>query len=76
MTASKMLREWKITITLIRQGYEFTKSWQDYKIGTDMTYGGRSTPLNIGKARENFNKDRKLQCFNYNIYGYMAKEFQ
>jgi len=76
MTASKILREWKITITLVRQEYEFTKSQQDYRIGIGMTYGGRGTSMNIGKARENFNKDRKPQCFNYNIYGYMTKEFQ
>jgi len=30
--------------------------------------------MDIGKVRENFDKDRKLRCFNYNIYRYMAKE--
>ena len=31
--------------------------------------------MDIGKVRENFDKDRKLRCFNYNIYRYMAKEY-
>jgi len=30
--------------------------------------------MDIGKARENFDKDGKLRCFNCNTYGYMAKE--
>ena len=32
--------------------------------------------MDIGKARDNFNKDRKPKCFNYNIYRYMAKDYQ
>ena len=27
----------------------------------------------IGKAKDNFNKDRKPKCFNCNIYKYIAK---
>ena len=74
MAASKTLREWKVEITLVKQGYESIKSQQDYRTRTEITYGGRDTPMDIGKARENFNKDRKLRCFNCNTYRYMAKE--
>lgn len=41
-----------------------------------MIYGERNTPINIGKARENFDKNRKLRCFNCNTYGYMVKEYR
>ena len=29
--------------------------------------------MNIGKSRDNFNKDGKSKCFNYNIYRHMVK---
>jgi len=32
------------------------------------------TLMDIRKARENFNKDRKPQYFNCNTYRYMVKE--
>ena len=44
--------------------------------GTKTTYRERGIPMDIGKARENFDKDRKPRYFNYNTYGYMAKECQ
>ena len=27
-----------------------------------------------GKSKDNYNEDRKLRCFNYNIYEHMAKD--
>ena len=62
-------------ITLVKQEYESTESWQDYKIGIKTTYRGRGTPMNIRKARENLNKDERLKYFNCNAYRYMAKEY-
>ena len=32
-------------------------------------------PIDIGKAKESFDKDRKPMCFNCEIYGHMAKDF-
>jgi len=29
--------------------------------------------MDIGKFKENF-KDKKLRCFNYDIYGYLPKD--
>jgi len=30
--------------------------------------------MDIGKSRNNFDENRKPRCFNYNLYGYLAKE--
>ena len=67
------LKEWKVAITSVGQGYESTEGRQDYKTSTRTTYGGREQPMDIGKSNNNF-KDRKPKCFNYNKYGHMAKE--
>ena len=32
--------------------------------------------MDIGKFKDNYNKDRKPRYFNCNIYGHMAKNFQ
>ena len=67
------LKKWKVAITSVRQGYEFTEGCHDYKTSTRTTYGGREQPMDIGKFNKNF-KDGKPKCFNCNKYGYMAKE--
>ena len=67
------LKEWKVAITSVRQGYKSTEGRQDYKTSTGTTFGGRGQPMNIGKSNENF-KDRKPKCFNCNKYRHMTKE--
>ena len=69
------LKEWKVAITSVGQGYESTEGWQDYKTGIGTTYRGRGQPMDIGKSNNNF-KDGKPKCFNCNKYGHMAKECQ
>ena len=69
------LKEWKVAITSVGQGYESTEGRHDYKTGTGTTYSGRGQPMDIGKSNDNF-KDRKPKCFNCNKYGHMAKEYQ
>ena len=32
--------------------------------------------MNIRKFKDNFDKDRKPRCFNYNTYEYIVKEYQ
>jgi len=64
MIAPKTLKEWKVEITSVEQEYKSTESQKDYRTGTEITYGGRGTLIDIGKARENFNKNGKLRCFN------------
>ena len=69
----KTLKEWKVAITSVGQGYESIEGRHDYKTGTGTTYGGREQPMDIGKSNDNF-KDGKPKCFNCNKYGHMAKE--
>jgi len=73
IVASKTLKEWKVAITSVGQGYESIKEQQDYKTGLETTYRGWEIPIDIGKSKENF-KDRKPRYFNYDIYRYLAKD--
>jgi len=41
-----------------------------------MIYEERSISMDIGKTRENFDKDGKPRCFNCTTYEYMAKEYR
>ena len=67
------LKEWKVAITSVGQGYKSTEGHHNYKTGIGTTYRGRGQPMNIGKSNNNF-KDGKPKCFNCNKYGHMAKE--
>ena len=67
------LKEWKVAITSVGQGYESTEGRHDYKTETGTTYGGKGQSMDVGKSNDNF-KDGKLKCFNCNKYGHMAKE--
>ena len=40
IAAPETLKEWKVAITLVGQGYESTEGQQDYKKGMGTTYGG------------------------------------
>ena len=75
MAVLEILKKWKMAIILVGQGYKSTESRNKYRTGTRTTYGGRGIPIDIGKSKDNFNKDRKPRCFNCNAYGYMAKEY-
>ena len=72
----KTLKSWKTLIISVGQRYESTKIRQDYRIGSEIIYEGKETPMNIGKSKDNYNKDRKPKHFNYNNYGHMAKEYR
>ena len=67
------LKEWKVTIMSVGQGYKSTEECHDYKTSTGITYGGQGQPMDIEKSNDNF-KDRKPKYFNYNKYEYMEKE--
>ena len=67
------LKEWKMAIMSVGQGYESTEGHHNYKTSTRIMYGRRGQPMDIGRSNENF-KDGKPKCFNCNKYGYMAKE--
>jgi len=72
---SETLKEWKVAITSVGQGYESTKGCHDYKTGIGTIYGGRGQFMDIGKSNDNY-KDGKPKFFNCNKYGHMAKECQ
>ena len=69
------LKEWKVAITSVEQGYKSIEGCHDYKTSTGTTYGGRGQSMNIERFNDNF-KDRKPKCFNCNKYGHMAKDCQ
>ena len=73
MAMPETLKEWKMAITSVGQGYESIEEHHDYKTSTGITYGSRGQPMDIGKSNDNF-KDRKPKCFNCNKYRHMAKE--
>ena len=70
----KSLKEWKVAITSVRQGYESTEGHYDYKTSTRTIYGGQGQPMNVRKFNNNF-KDGKPKCFNCNKYKHMTKEY-
>ena len=39
-----------------------------------MTYRERGVPIDIKKAKDNFDKDRKSKYFNYNVYRHIIKD--
>jgi len=69
------LKEWKVVITSVEQGYESTEGRHDYKTSMGTTYRGQGQPMDIGKFNDNF-KDGKPKCFNCNKYGHMVKDYQ
>ena len=73
IAASKTLKEWKVAITSVGQGYKSTEGCQDYKMGMGMIYREQGQPIDIGKSNDNF-KDRKPKYFNCNKYRHIAKE--
>ena len=73
IVALETLKEWKVAITSVEQGYESTERQYDYKTGTGTTYREQGQPMDIRKSNGNF-KDKKLQCFNCNKYKHMAKK--
>ena len=50
IAASETLKEWKMAITSVGQGYESTEGRNDYKTSIEVTYGGRGQPMDIGKS--------------------------
>jgi len=70
----ELFKQWKVAITSVRQGYEFTKGRQDYQIRSEIIYRGRETLMDIWKSKDNYNKNKKLRYFNCNAYRHIAKD--
>ena len=73
IAAPETLKEQKVAIILVGQGYEFTEGRNSYKTSTGITYREQGQPMDIRKSNKNF-KDEKLKCFNCNKYKHMAKK--
>ena len=76
MAILETLKKWKIAITLVGQDYKSIESRNEYRTETRTTYRRRGILINIRKSKDNFDKDRKPRCFNYNTYEYIVKEYQ
>ena len=71
---SETLREWKVAITSVKQEYESIEEWHNYRTGLETTYRRQEIPIDIGKAKDNFDKDGKPKCFNCNEYKHIVKD--
>ena len=65
-----------MAIISVGQEYKSMESWQDYRTSTGTTYGRRGIFIDSRKVKDNFNKDKRLKCFNCNTYRYMTKKYQ
>jgi len=71
--APKSLKQWKVAITVVGQGYEWTNICYDYRTDSEITYGGMGKPMEIGQQQNN-EQGRKLKCYNCNRFGHIAKD--
>jgi len=62
-----------VAIISVGQEYESIEERKDYRTELEIIYGRRKASMDIGKSKDNYDKNRKLRCFNCNIYGYIAK---
>jgi len=57
-----------VAIISVGQEYDSTESRHNYRTKMGIIYGGREVSMKIEKSKDNYDKDRKPRCFNYNIY--------
>jgi len=76
IAAPETLKKLNVVIISVRQGYESTEERQDYRTEFRITYRGREISMDIRKSKDNYDKDRKPRCFNYNIYRHITKDYQ
>jgi len=73
--APKSLEQWKVAITAVGQGYEWTNIRYDYRTSSGITYGGMGKPMEI-EQQQNNGQGCKPKCYNCNKYGHIAKDCQ
>ena len=74
ITVPEILKECQVVVILVRQVYKFIEGRQYYRTGLRIIYRGKGAPMNIGKSKDNYNKNGKPRYFDYNIYEYMFKD--
>ena len=76
IAALESLKRQKITIISVKLEYKFTENKQDNKTGSEIIFQEKKVLIDIRKSKDNYNKDKKSKCFNYNIYRYITKDCQ
>jgi len=69
--APQMLEQWKVAITAVGQGYEWTSIQYDYQTRSGITYGGMGKPMEIEQGKQ-LKYTRKC-CYNCNKEGHIAR---
>ena len=69
--APQTLEQWKVAITAVGQGYEWTSIRYDYQTGSGITYGGMEKPMEIGRGKQL--KYSRGHCYNCNKEGHTAR---
>jgi len=72
----ELLKRWKMAVISVKQEYKSTEGKQDYRTKSEITYGRREVPIDIGKFRDNYDKDEKSKYFNCNVYRQRIAESQ
>ena len=52
------------------------KGKHNYRTSIGIIYRGWEMPMNIDKAKNNYNKEGRPKCFNCNKYRYMVKKYR
>jgi len=76
IAAPESLKKKKVVIISVRQEYKSIEGRQNYRTELGIIYGEREASMNIGKFKDNYDKNKKPRYFNYNIYKHMAKNCQ
>jgi len=66
--ALQTLEQWKVAITAVGQGYEWTSIRYDYQTRSGITYGGMGKPIEIGQGKQL--KYTREHCYNCNKEGH------
>jgi len=61
IAAPETLKEWKVAIMLVEQGYESTEEQHNYKMSTETIYGGQGQSMDIGKSNNNSKATSKME---------------
>jgi hypothetical protein len=68
------LKEWIKAILSVGKGQEATQTCHDILTPTGVIYGGKGQPMEIGRKRLEWSKDRTLKCYRCDQYSHIGKE--
>ena len=71
IVAPETLKEWKVAITSVEQGYESTESQHNYKMGTGTIFRGKEAPIvKIEESRLDLFSFLFIFIFLFNLFFY------